>query len=291
MNSKLLKRFARFIPPIDGSLYKGQSGKICVVGGSSTYTGAPFLAAMAALRTGAELAHIICAKDAATAIKSYSPELIVHPLLAVPDRAWRDPLPCFSAAIFGPGLSRDATMINDAFWLLPNMATAQIPIIADADFLSSICQAKVERLEKENITITPNLNEFKRLETALNIQGCEQMSQATGFTVIQKGKVDRIASGAHSTVCDDKGCLKRCGGQGDILCGILATFQAWKFAHFKQSGEISDDLALDNLACAYAACKLMRHVGHAAFEKHGRATVATDMHQEIGKEFSKLFDA
>ena len=32
---------------------------------------------------GADLSHVFCPEDAATVIKSYSPELIVHPLLLV----------------------------------------------------------------------------------------------------------------------------------------------------------------------------------------------------------------
>jgi len=36
---------------------------------------------MASLRGGGDLAHIICSTDAGIPIKSYSPELIVHPLL------------------------------------------------------------------------------------------------------------------------------------------------------------------------------------------------------------------
>ena len=30
---------------------------------------------------GADLSHVFCTKDAAPVIKSYSPELIVHPIL------------------------------------------------------------------------------------------------------------------------------------------------------------------------------------------------------------------
>lgn len=30
---------------------------------------------------GADLSHVFCTKDAASVIKSYSPELIVHPVL------------------------------------------------------------------------------------------------------------------------------------------------------------------------------------------------------------------
>ena len=80
------------------------SGKIAVIGGCREYTGAPYFAATSALKVvsiflmfhlmnhtntnishdvvqGADLSHVFCTKDAATVIKSYSPELIVHPIL------------------------------------------------------------------------------------------------------------------------------------------------------------------------------------------------------------------
>lgn len=51
-----------------------------VIGGSYEYTGAPFYTAMSALKMGADLAHVFCSKEAAGPIKTYSPELIVHPV-------------------------------------------------------------------------------------------------------------------------------------------------------------------------------------------------------------------
>ena len=45
------------------------------------YTGAPYFAAISALKTGADLAHVFCEREAGQVIKSYSPELIVHPVL------------------------------------------------------------------------------------------------------------------------------------------------------------------------------------------------------------------
>ena len=56
-------------------------GRVGIIGGSFEYTGAPFYAGMAALKTGADLCHIFCAEEAAIPLKSYSPELIVHPFL------------------------------------------------------------------------------------------------------------------------------------------------------------------------------------------------------------------
>ncbi|XP_064359999.1 ATP-dependent (S)-NAD(P)H-hydrate dehydratase isoform X2 [Dromaius novaehollandiae] len=69
------------IPPLTGKRHKGQDGRIGIVGGCQEYTGAPYFAAITALKVGADLSHVFCTKDAATVIKSYSPELIVHPVL------------------------------------------------------------------------------------------------------------------------------------------------------------------------------------------------------------------
>lgn len=65
------------VPPLSGASYKGQMGRIGVLGGSPDYTGAPFYAAQSALRFGADLLFVFCAKQAEGPIKSYSPELMV----------------------------------------------------------------------------------------------------------------------------------------------------------------------------------------------------------------------
>ena len=44
-------------------------------------SGAPYFAAISALKTGADLVHVMCEQDAGQVIKAYSPELIVHPIL------------------------------------------------------------------------------------------------------------------------------------------------------------------------------------------------------------------
>ena len=94
MSTSILENVKRFIPPLSGKLHKGQAGKIGVLGGSREYTGAPYYAAYTALKTvcafcinfiinfkGCDIAHIFCTESAGTAIKAYSPELIVHPFI------------------------------------------------------------------------------------------------------------------------------------------------------------------------------------------------------------------
>lgn len=67
----------------DPRLYKGAAGRIAIVGGSREYTGAPYYAAMAALRGGAELATVYCHADAAPAIKAYSPGTLLPRLVQI----------------------------------------------------------------------------------------------------------------------------------------------------------------------------------------------------------------
>lgn len=65
----------------EGSSHKGQHGKVSVIGGSAAYTGAPYFAAYSAMQVGADYGNVYCTKEAAQAIKSYSPELVVFPVM------------------------------------------------------------------------------------------------------------------------------------------------------------------------------------------------------------------
>ena len=70
----------KYILPLSPESYKGSSGRVGVLGGSARYTGAPFYAAMASLKAGADLAFVFCAQEASLPIKCYSPELMVAPI-------------------------------------------------------------------------------------------------------------------------------------------------------------------------------------------------------------------
>ena len=55
-------RVARtLVPPLSHAAHKGQMGRIAVLGGSLEYTGAPYYAAAATLKVGADLAWVFTA--------------------------------------------------------------------------------------------------------------------------------------------------------------------------------------------------------------------------------------
>ena len=63
------ERLRHLAPVLDNSRHKGQAGRIAIVGGCREYTGAPWFAAMSALRVGADLSHVFCTSSASQVIK------------------------------------------------------------------------------------------------------------------------------------------------------------------------------------------------------------------------------
>lgn len=136
-----------------------------------SYTGAPFFAAIAALRMGADLSHVICAPSAANAIKSYAPDLIVHPILCPPSPGSREVvesklsslLSRLDVLVIGPGLGREDYMIAHARTALSLAREKGMYVLLDADALWMLEQNLRMLKGHRRAVITPNVAEFKRL--------------------------------------------------------------------------------------------------------------------------------
>ncbi len=50
-HNQTLDLIKKFIPPLNSTSHKGQSGKIGIIGGSFEYTGAPYYASISALKS------------------------------------------------------------------------------------------------------------------------------------------------------------------------------------------------------------------------------------------------
>lgn len=110
--STLLRFYPDLKSPTALKRKKGDMGIIGVIGGSIEYTGAPFYSALSVIKAGSDLSHVFCHKDAAVPIKSYSPELIVHP--AFDDAMSKDLIEksvrwfkSMDALVYGCGLGRE----------------------------------------------------------------------------------------------------------------------------------------------------------------------------------------
>ncbi|XP_036450343.1 ATP-dependent (S)-NAD(P)H-hydrate dehydratase isoform X2 [Colossoma macropomum] len=287
------------IPPLTSKKHKGQDGRIGVVGGCQEYTGAPYFAAISALKVGADLSHVFCTKDAATVIKSYSPELIVHPVLDSPNAVeeiekW---LPRLHSLVVGPGLGREDGILKTAKEVIEKSKSKGIPIIIDADGLWLIAkEPSIIQFYQRGI-LTPNFMEFSRLYEAMHREpldstdlkgSAQQLSIAMGnVTLVLKGEEDIITDGNRVITCSQQGSGRRCGGQGDLLSGALGVFAHWAFSSFPDATKGMNP----TLVAAFAATSLTRQCNRQAFDKHGRATTTSDMIQEICTAFRKLFES
>lgn len=290
----VISEMKKSIPALTNSLHKGESGRIGVVGGSLEYTGAPYFAAISALRAGCDLVHVFCRKEAAPVIKSYSPELIVHPLLDAPNAMqeisqW---LPRIHSLVLGPGLGREPATFEKLEAIIEMGKKLEIPMVIDADGLFFINNNPKIIHGCKNIVLTPNAIEFSRLYQAVvstsdsalpasQEQAVELATKLGNVTILHKTEKDIITNGNEIYICEKMGSPRRCGGQGDLMSGMLATFLFWK-SHDKESKFVT-------LAAAGAAAHLGRSINRKAFEIQGRGTLASDMIPFIPVAFRELF--
>lgn len=286
-------------PPLANSRYKGQAGRVGVFGGCIEYTGAPFFAAISSLKVGADLVRVFCMKEAGPVIKSYSPELMVHPYLDNEKaleliEPWLDRL---HVILVGPGLGRDGHILETIGKIIAKCKEKRKPLIVDADGLFYLSQhlEVIKDYPSPGIILTPNKREFANLlhleldASAEAIAGKlrEFFKVAGHATVLCKGPEDEINDGVKKVKVSGGGSGRRCGGQGDLLAGALTTFYGWALQHDLEEGVPHDDRAL---IASYAACKLARECNARAFKKKGRSMLASDMIEEIHPVFEDYFE-
>ncbi|OIW34594.1 Ribokinase-like protein [Coniochaeta ligniaria NRRL 30616] len=325
---KLISRAKLLVPPMLEKFHKGQLGRVAVIGGSEDYTGAPYFSAMASARLGCDMSHVICTPTAATVIKTYSPNIMVHPLMRStltagpsgttpldaeheqdPDKIAGpiiDLLPRIHVLVVGPGLGRDKLMHEVCRRVLRAAREQSTPFVVDADALALVSGDPDLVRGYELAVLTPNVVEFGRLTSALGIdeevgkakegQGesakVEALAKALGgVTVVQKGAKDLISNGSTTLTVDLKGGLKRSGGQGDTLTGSIATFLGWRKAYHDQIWETKGDIDVhESVALAvFGGASITRECSRLAFAKRGRSLQASDLTEEVHTAFMNVF--
>ncbi|KAJ1899886.1 hypothetical protein LPJ66_001829 [Kickxella alabastrina] len=308
-----LQTLAQLIPPLTYDLHKGDCGRVAAIGGCEEYTGAPYFVASTALRLGADIAHVICEKDAASVIKGYSPDIIVYPYLrSTVNRqdmelgeiarrvGWV--LDKMHAVSIGSGLGNDDNIRESVGRIIVAARERGIPMVLDADSLALVGRDPDLVRGYQNAVLTPNAPEFARLCDSLGISKEDAESEHAaqlvaeklgGVTIVKKGKSDVITNGKTTFVCEELSGLRRCGGQGDILSGAIATFLAWghkyKQGKWKHTGGEVDFANIPMLA-AYSACLVARHASFLAFDECGRATQSTSILDQVDIAFDNKFD-
>jgi len=283
-NTTLFEQVKDIVPKLSNDRHKGQAGRIGIVGGSKEYSGAAYFAGISALKVGADLVHIFCTETASPVIKSYSPDLIVHPLLDSENalteiEPWLDRL---HVILIGPGLGREPKTLATVSELIKLCRRLKKPLVIDADGLFLINQDISLIKDYEGVILTPNVAEFSRL-FGDNVE--EKMKElGNGITVIEKGSTDRIYNSINGTViyeCPPGGSGRRCGGQGDLMSGAIAAFYHWSLE------KKSPDAAL---LSSFAGSTLTKKCNEYAFSLKGRSMLTTDMIEQIHRVFDNIFE-
>jgi len=220
----------QLLPDRDPWGHKGSFGRILLICGSKGYTGAAYLSAMGALRSGAGLVFLGVPESiyAIEAVKLNEPVVFPLPdsngmldLRSIPEIVQR--LPRTDAVLIGCGLgigSATEAVVKAV------LTEAQCPVIVDADGITALKEHKdILRGRKYPTILTPHDGEFTRIGGTI---GEARMASAAYFA--QEWNCILLLKGHRTCITDGYTHYRNCtgnpgmavGGSGDVLSGIIA---------------------------------------------------------------------
>jgi hydroxyethylthiazole kinase-like uncharacterized protein yjeF len=213
--------------------HKHARGRLGVVSGKATQTGAARLAARAGLRIGAGVVRILCPPDAAAVIAPAIEAIMLTPF-ASPD-VLAEAAQGLDAVVIGPaaGLT-EATRAN-----IRVLGETGAALVVDADGLTVFegwPRDLFDVLDRDDV-LTPHEGEFKRLFPGLLKQGREAAAlaaaRAAGAVVVLKGPATVIAAPDGRLAVNDNGTpWLATAGTGDVLAGMIGGLIAQRMDSF-----------------------------------------------------------
>jgi NAD(P)H-hydrate epimerase len=258
------------IPSRERNSTKFASGHVVVCGGSPGLTGAPCLAAEAAMRAGAGYVTA-CVPEALQPI--FEAKLLEVMTVGLPSRrtadAVLDKTKRGGVLVVGPGMGRMAQAEELARELAQR---AEVPLVLDADGLN----AHAGRLEDLRVrasptVLTPHEGELARLlglesedVKARRLHHARDAAARSGAIVVLKGDDTLVAEpGGRVAVSPGATPALATAGTGDVLSGVLAALLA---------------KAMDPFTAACAAVCLHARAGRLAAERiGGEGVIASDV--------------
>ncbi|MGB7534010.1 MAG: NAD(P)H-hydrate dehydratase [Halobacteriota archaeon] len=268
------------------SSHKGDNGRVLIVGGGP-FSGAPALAALGALRAGADWVTIAAPKSVSSVISSLSPNLIVQPLSSeilvekdVPTVL--NLVRAHDVVVIGMGLGAEEETKRATRMIIEDEASRRV--VVDADGFYGL-HLPVE-VEDKLVIVTPHAGEFSKME--LKRKGSEKsvkvqvppedtkearmdfvktFSSANRVTTLMKGPTDIISDGVRVKLNKAGNAGMTVGGTGDVLAGVTGAFFAI----------VTDE----PLKAATAAAFVNGAAGDMAFENKGFGLLATDVVENI----------
>ncbi|WP_297211260.1 NAD(P)H-hydrate dehydratase [uncultured Flavonifractor sp.] len=216
-----------------GDAHKGDFGKCYILGGSVGYTGAPVLAARAAVRSGAGLVTVGVPAPVWPVAAAKLEEAMPYPLPAGKEgqlsldagEAIHSRLDSCGVCLIGPGLGRGNGVAAVVRHLLGEL---HVPVVLDADGINAL-EGHIDVLDGRkglHTILTPHDGEFARLGGDLS--GGDRLGAARSFAVEHgcclvlkgHGTITAFPDGtAYINTTGNPGMAK--GGSGDVLAGLI----------------------------------------------------------------------
>jgi len=250
--------------------FKGQNGRVLVIGGSKDYVGAPALSAFAAFATGVDIVTVCAPEKVAWTINSYSPDIITRKFIGEElglshSKEIVAIAKTHDVVLIGPGLG----LKKDFVYKL--LREIEQPKVLDADALKVI---NLEIVSKS--ILTPHAKEFEILfNNSIRKETYDELDSENNIKNIQKslgdnvmllkGKTDHIFSKHRRTSNKYGNDSMTVGGTGDILAGLCAGYLA-------QSGELFES--------AKQASYVNGKLGEYMYKQKGYGYTAFDMVKE-----------
>lgn len=263
----------KMLPKRAADSHKGQNGKVLIVGGSVDYYGAPILAGLGALRSGADLVYLYVPQCNFECTRSMYPDFIVKKYYGeYLNKDFVEDIVEFGkncdSVLIGPGLSDKPEVIEAATEIVKNL---HIPTVLDADAISVLKNIKKFPLDQP-IVITPHQNEFNNLvdrevkvdeSDPKSIILLRSISMDLHISVLLKGPVDYVSCEDGDVEINKTGNAgMTVGGTGDVLAGMTASFLAQ---------------GLDTYDAARCAAYLNGEAGDMLYKKMGYGFIASDL--------------
>ena len=218
------------------SSHKGQNGIVLTIAGSELFTGAPVLAANAALsvlRTGTDLS-LLAAPSRVADIAATNPDLITIPL----EGSFLNPshlskltqhIKKSTTILLGPGIGTESETGKFVNSLLRRIGKK--PIVMDADALKLVDPSL---LKAHNTILTPHKREFEILSgSTSSAEQVKRFAHAHKTTILRKGQVDVITDGEKLKYNSTGSPGMSKGGSGDVLAGLLAGLLSQRISNFQ----------------------------------------------------------
>lgn len=255
--------FGKAQRPFD--FHKGKAGRVGIVAGSLSFSGAALISAVGALQAGGGLVTLHARSEVCDAVRARLPIEAMLKACDDPSELLDEKL---DAIVVGPGLGE----MSDDFeaGLLRLLSESEVPMVIDADGLNFI-STRSFRPDSKHV-LTPHPGEFSRLASGSEKQEREEAARA----FVEKNEAVLLLKGARTIVGRSGKPLRinstgtpamSNGGQGDLLSGVIGALLAGGMDHF-------DAAALGAWLCGHAA--------ELAVEKIGDVCTATDTAGMIG---------